>query len=77
MVIIENNCAGLSQQFYSKNGNDFKRRMEKIEHNIKVWNNLGGKKKQYDIIKIEQNGVIYYYDKMKNGVGLVYTIYEI
>ena len=77
MVIVENNCAGFSQQFYSKEHTDFKKRLEDIEHKVKVWNSLGGKHKQYNIVKIEQNNATYYYDKMKNGVGLVFTIYEI
>ena len=74
MVVVRNDCAGLEQTFISKNAKGFKERMIDIENKVKTWNKLGGKSKQYDIIKIEKNGNIYYYDRKKYGVGLVYSI---
>lgn len=74
MVIVKNECAGLEQTFISKNCKDFKERLKDIEHKIKIWNNIGGKAKQYDIVKIEKDNNIYYYDRKKYGVGMVFSI---
>ena len=75
MVIVRNDCAGFEQEFASVNCKAFKERLKDIEHKVKIWNSLGGKQKQYNIVKIETDKAIYYYDKMKNGVGLVFGIY--
>ena len=74
MVVVRNDCAGLEQTFYNKNCKAFKERLKDIEKKVKIWNNLGGKVKQYNIVKIEKNNNIYYYDKKKHGVGMVFRI---
>ena len=77
MVVVKNNCAGLEQTFYNRDCKAFKERLKDIEKKVKTWNNLGGKVKQYNIVKIEKDNITYYYDKKKYGVGLVFTIYDI
>ena len=74
MVIVRNDCAGFEQEFEDKNSKAFKNRLLDIENKVKNWNSLGGKTKRYNIVKIVKDNKVYYYDKKKYGVGLVFTI---